>query len=162
HTLTTPDGRPMLDRVIPKSRLAPGKHVDEGPDLHVVLDGYRYISCPLFANDGHVSSQQIRGDSGSHRMHGVLIAYGPHIRPGAMVEGAQIVDLAPTVLSLFGCPVPGDMDGRVLTEILATAAPEQPVLKVLPPSSGEEEQYILSEDEDAELQARLKGFGYLG
>jgi predicted AlkP superfamily phosphohydrolase/phosphomutase len=160
QTLTTPDGRPMLDRVIHQSSLALGEHLYEGPDLHVVLDGYRYISCPLFANDGHIISRQIRGDSGSHRTHGIFIAYGPQVRPGAAVQDAQIVDLAPTVLSLLGCPIPADMDGRVLTEILSGT--QQPVVAMLPAAAGEREQHSLSEDEDAELQARLKGFGYLG
>jgi predicted AlkP superfamily phosphohydrolase/phosphomutase len=159
HTLTTPDGRPMLDRVVRQSRLSPGGHLDEGPDLHVVLDGYRYISCPLFANDGHVISRQIRGDSGSHRRHGILIAHGPHIRQGAALEDARIVDLAPTMLSLLGCPIPADMDGRVLAEILAVERTDEQELSVV---AQQREQHTLSEDEDAELQARLRGFGYLG
>ena len=142
QTLTTPDGRPMLDRVIHQSHLSPGDHLDEGPDLHVVLDDYRYISCPLFANDGHVISRQIRGDSGSHRSHGMLIAYGPHIRPGAAIEEAQIVDLAPTVLSLLGCPVPGDMDGRVLTEVLSDPGSQPIDAHSLPAVAGPREQYV--------------------
>lgn len=162
RTLTTPDGRPMLDRVIYQPHLSPGEHQDQGPDLHVVLDGYRYISCPLFANDGHVISRQIRGDSGSHRSHGVLIAYGPHIRPGAAIQQAQIVDLAPTVLALLGCPVPGDMDGRVLSEVLSDIALQPIDAHALPTMADPRELYVLTEDEDAELQARLKGFGYLG
>ncbi len=32
--------------------------------------------------------------------------------------GAQIIDLAPTILHLMGVPVPDDMDGQVLTEAL--------------------------------------------
>jgi predicted AlkP superfamily phosphohydrolase/phosphomutase len=162
QTLTTPEGRPMLDRVIRKSHLAPGDHLDEGPDLHVVLNDYRYISCPLFANDGHVISQQIRGDSGSHRSRGIFIAQGPHIRTGAALSKAQIVDLAPTVLSLLGCPIPGDMDGRVLAEILNHADSLPVEGQALPAAARQREQVVLSKDEDAELRARLEGFGYLG
>jgi predicted AlkP superfamily phosphohydrolase/phosphomutase len=165
QTLKTPDGRPMLDQAIRQSVLSPGSHLDEGPDLHVVLDGYRYISCPLFATDGNVISQQIRGDSGSHRMHGVLIACGPHIAKGAAVSKAHIVDLAPTVLHVLGCPIPDDMDGRVLTEILDASRehspnPRHPAEPAYPVP--EQERHVLSDDEEAELQARLKGFGYLG
>ena len=162
RTLTTPDGRPMLDRVIYQSQLSPGKHQDKGPDLHVVLDDYRYISCPLFANDGHVISRQIRGDSGSHRSHGVLIAHGPQIHPGAAIQQPRIVDLAPTVLALLGCPVPDDMDGRVLSEVLSDPGSQPIDAHALPTMAGPRELYVLTEDEDAELQDRLKGFGYLG
>ena len=162
RTLSTPDGRPMLDRVIYQSALSPGEHQDEGPDLHVVLDGYRYISCPLFATDGNIISKQIRGDSGSHRTHGVFIARGPHIRTGAQVSGARIVDLAPTILTLLGCPVSGDMDGRVLTEVLLDRVAQVPILASTAPATEERARHDLSDDEEAELQTRLKGFGYLG
>lgn len=161
RTLITPDGRPMLDRVVRTQDLPPGAHTDEGPDLHVVLDGYRYVSCPLFANDGHILSRQIRGDSGTHRQNGILIAAGPSICPGAPVEGARIVDLAPTVLHLMGLPVPVDMDGRVLLALLTPeACALAPAIDLAAPSGPD--AYTLTDDEEAELEARLKGLGYLG
>jgi predicted AlkP superfamily phosphohydrolase/phosphomutase len=161
--LTTPDGRPMLDRAVRQSVLAPGPHLNEGPDLHIVLDGYKYISCPLFANDGHVISKQIRGDSGSHRSNGILIASGPLIQSGAEVDNPRIVDLAPTALHILGCPVPGDMDGRVLTEMLVPDLRQAAVTKGQPDAAlPAQESYTLSQDEETELQARLKGLGYLG
>ena len=33
------------------------------------------------------------------------------------MEGARIIDLAPTLLNLLGVPVPADMDGSVLEDI---------------------------------------------
>lgn len=160
RTLVTPDGRPMLDRVIPKEEATFGGHAEEGPDLHLVLDGYRYISCPLFATDGNVISKQIRGDSGSHRMHGILIAHGPHIRAGR-VEGARIVDLAPTVLQWMGLPIPDDMDGRALNQIVDDVSTYP--LQVQAASLGARRKtHVLSKNEEAEIEARLKGLGYLG
>jgi predicted AlkP superfamily phosphohydrolase/phosphomutase len=149
--------------VIRQSALAPGAHRDEGPDLHVVLDGYRYISCPLFATDGNVISRQIRGDSGSHRLHGILIAHGPQIQRGGPLENPRIVDLAPTVLHLMGCPIPQDMDGRVLTEILSPDLQRiSPLHADAGPTVRPQERHVLSQDEETELEARLKGLGYLG
>ncbi|MBN1934026.1 MAG: alkaline phosphatase family protein [Anaerolineae bacterium] len=166
RTLTTPDGRSMLERVVRAGQLAPGAHMDEGPDLHVVLDGYRYISCPLFANDGHVLSRQIRGDSGSHRQNGLLIAAGPPICPGAAIQGARIVDLAPTVLHLMGLPAPAEMDGRVLRDILTSPgdfeAAQYDQDAAAPPIHDLTDHYTLTDEEEAELEARLKGLGYLG
>jgi predicted AlkP superfamily phosphohydrolase/phosphomutase len=161
-TLTLPNGRPMVDRVVRASDLPGGAYADEGPDLHVVLDGYRYISCPLFATDGSVLSKQIRGDSGSHRLHGVFVAAGPHIRTGEYVQHARIVDLAPTILYLMGCPVPDKMDGCVLTEALRPAFVGQHA----PPSQTAggytlPEAESLSAREEAEVKLRLKGLGYL-
>jgi len=161
--LRTPDGRPMVERVIRRADLPGGAHAAEGPDLHVVMDGYRYISCPLFATDGNVISKQIRGDSGSHRMHGALIAHGPQVRVGARVQGARIVDLAPTALYLLGCPIPDDMDGRVLDgilrpSVLANRAPEMEAVSVELARGA----HVLSEEEEAELERRLKGLGRRG
>jgi predicted AlkP superfamily phosphohydrolase/phosphomutase len=163
QSLKTLDGRPMLDRAIRSDELPGGEHAEDGPDLHVVLDGYRYISCPLFATDGHVLSKQIRGDSGCHRMHGLLIISGPNVHAGRQVQGARIVDLAPTALHLMGCPIPGDMDGRVLTEVLDAAFLDERLPQVEPVASGvAQDAFALTADEEAELEARLKGLGYLG
>ncbi len=46
---------------------------------------------------------------------GVLALYGEGIRPGALLTGARLVDLAPTVLYALGVPVARDLDGQVLT-----------------------------------------------
>lgn len=55
-----------------------------------------------------------------HRLHGVLVAAGPGIRPGT-VEGATVLDIAPTVLARLGLPVPEDMPGQVLEAIVPAA-----------------------------------------
>ena len=47
----------------------------------------------------------------------MLLAFGPDIRPGATVEEAGIVDIAPTVARTLGFDMP-DTDGRVVEEIL--------------------------------------------
>ncbi len=46
---------------------------------------------------------------------GVVLLHGPGIRPGALVTGARVVDLAPTLLYGLGFPVARDLDGQVLT-----------------------------------------------
>lgn len=46
---------------------------------------------------------------------GVLALYGEGIRPGALLTGARLVDLAPTILYALGVPVARDFDGQVLT-----------------------------------------------
>jgi hypothetical protein len=48
----------------------------------------------------------------------VLLALGDGVRPGAVVMGASVLDVTPTILYLMGLPVARDMEGRVLTEIL--------------------------------------------
>ena len=151
-------GLPLVDRVIPGSDVASGPYAELGPDLHVVMDGYRTIAFPLFASDGRLVTQQIRGDSGSHRQHGIFIAWGNGIGQGVDIGRAHIADLAPTILHLMSVPVPRDMDGHVLEGVLTGSSPV-----VFDEGSVEAEpESELSADESAEVESRLRALGYLG
>jgi arylsulfatase A-like enzyme len=75
------------------------------------------------------------------------------------VEGARILDLAPTILHLMGLPVPDDMDGRVLTEALSTS---RPVERQSASLADEGAGAGLSAEETAEVEDRLRALGYLG
>ncbi len=55
--------------------------------------------------------------TGTHRPNGIFLAYGPGIRRGFKIRRVSIYDVAPTILHMFGLPIPGDMDGRVLMDI---------------------------------------------
>ena len=52
--------------------------------------------------------------SGTHTTttHGILIAGGPDIQPGAPLEGIDVHDMAPTILFGLGLPVAEDFDGE--------------------------------------------------
>jgi tetratricopeptide (TPR) repeat protein len=41
---------------------------------------------------------------------------GPHVQQDERIYGATLLDVTPTVLTLFGLPVGADMDGRVLVQ----------------------------------------------
>jgi Flp pilus assembly protein TadD len=56
-----------------------------------------------------------------HRRFGVLVLSGAGIRQGRALEQATIYDVAPTILALFGQPVPRGWPGRPLTEALTDA-----------------------------------------
>ncbi len=61
--------------------------------------------------------------SGGHRMDGVFMARGPGMRRGLDLGRLRIYDVAPTILHLYGLPVPGDMDGRVVEELFEPGSP---------------------------------------
>ena len=52
-----------------------------------------------------------------HRPFGVVCAQGPGIKKDHKVYGATLLDVTPTILSLFGLPIGADMDGRPWLEI---------------------------------------------
>ena len=53
-----------------------------------------------------------------HRKFGVLILSGRHVRAGARLTEASVYDVAPTVLALYGRPVPASWPGQVLASAL--------------------------------------------
>jgi arylsulfatase A-like enzyme len=95
-------------------------------------------------------------------MHGVMIGNAEAVKP-ARLDAARIYDMAPTLLYLMGEPVPDDMDGRVLTEIISEAhLSANPIrhsraARSAPPSATE-----FSDEENAEIIESLKHLGYIG
>jgi hypothetical protein len=102
--------------------------------------------------------------SGDHSMEGILVARGPGIVPGR-IEGASLVDVAPTALYLMGQPVAAAMDGKVLLAALdpalVAASPPRYKKNIAPPSGELPVGEALTAGEEAEIQARLRGLGYL-
>ncbi|MEP6603512.1 MAG: alkaline phosphatase family protein [Spartobacteria bacterium] len=54
-----------------------------------------------------------------HRPQGIFLLSGPGIVADQMIEGATLLDIAPTVLTLLGLPVGEDMEGKVLVNAFA-------------------------------------------
>jgi predicted AlkP superfamily phosphohydrolase/phosphomutase len=151
-------GQPILTRLIRGRDAYNGPFAGLGPDLHLELDHYAMIACPLFATEGKVMTNQIRGDSGCHRREGIFIAQGSGIRSGAELPEASILDLGPTILQLLGEPVPAIMDGRVLMEAFDDPTPVRYVAGADDNLDGAQDY----ETADAEqIEERLRGLGYL-
>jgi Flp pilus assembly protein TadD len=63
-------------------------------------------------------SAEIEGGEAArwHRDPGVLVLAGPGLRRGTVLkEDATLLDIAPTLLSILGLPIPATLPGRVLT-----------------------------------------------
>jgi predicted AlkP superfamily phosphohydrolase/phosphomutase len=88
-------------------------------DIVILVSGYGME--PATLGDRLLALASGRGAiGGTHERapDGYFLAVGPGIRPGATLQGASVLDVAPTILYLMGMPVARDMDGRVLTEML--------------------------------------------
>ena len=68
------------------------------------------------------------GPAIEHRDFGVLAMRGPGLRKDELLHGACVLDMTPTLLTLFGLPVGADMDGKVLVG----AFEESPAVKTIP------------------------------
>ena len=96
---------------------------------------------------------------GTHRVEGILVAWGPHVKPDHRLD-ANIVDIAPTLLAALGLPVPIDMEGQALTDLFDRTLKveyEPPQKREVAPV-GEE---VYTEQEKKALAERLADLGYL-
>ena len=63
------------------------------------------------------------GAADEHRPFGMFAAMGPGIKKDELVFGASLLDITPTILTLFDLPVGRDMDGKPLTGALESQHP---------------------------------------
>jgi hypothetical protein len=93
-------------------------HGEKGPRLLAVVSAYGASprgGWPRLWQG--VAPEVALGGSFADAPDGVLLLYGEGVRPGALVTGAQLEDLAPTLLYGLGFPVARDFDGQVLTSV---------------------------------------------
>ncbi len=188
ETWKHPDsGEPIVEKAWRREEIYNGPCLDEAPDVVVkwaLHRGYSY-AFKLSAKSADLrwterldpkkpeNLQYYTSKSGSHRDLGIFVAHGPGIRAGVNVTDARIIDLAPTVLSLFGLETPADMDGRVLREVLETRAVPRavaPETAKLPSTNADardarrasnDESSGYSAGEEEMIAARLKALGYV-
>ena len=160
RTLRDPHtGEPVVKSVHRREDLYQGEYVERAPDL-IVWCHDLYKEGPLAQGPvvGQVPFDELVQVPGSHDERGILLAAGPGIAAGRTVEGANLIDLTPTILHAMELPVPDDMDGRVLAEIFSDGRAVESVELALARSS---EQSFLSDDEEQQIKDKLKGWGYL-
>jgi len=167
--LTTPDGRPLVEHIYRREALYQGEHAQHGPDLTVVLADHRFHPLARFAaseamfEDPRRWRFDARPLTGGHRLKGIIILAGDGVQAGAELEGARLIDLAPTILAWLGLPVPEQMDGRALVnafrpeaEIAGTIKSISDVRLQLPGQTT-----VYSEEEKAAIEQHLSELGYL-
>jgi tetratricopeptide (TPR) repeat protein len=99
-----------------------------------------------------------------HAPDGILFLFGRGVLPGTTIRGAEILDVAPTLLALAGLPPGCDMPGGVLLEALdMDRAPRciESYDESGSPRRGREEHAPRGETEEA-MEDHLRALGYLG
>ncbi len=91
-----------------------------GPDASLMLiSEHGYHSDNLRPRNPEIAAQHLSAPW--IRDQGILAMRGPAIRRDERIEGAGLLDLAPTILTLLGLPVGKDMEGRPLLQALNAA-----------------------------------------
>ncbi|NOZ62194.1 MAG: hypothetical protein GXO74_10970 [Calditrichaeota bacterium] len=147
-------GERIFDYALPKEAIYHGDKADEAPDI--IFKSRRYWSSSSFS--ARVLEQK---EFFSHHPSGVFAAAGPDFRQGGVVDGAEIIDIAPTVLYLMDLLLPDDMDGKVLTSALSPEVlKEKPVRRMKGEQKGNVMQKSTDESDDL-VRQRLRGLGYM-
>jgi tetratricopeptide (TPR) repeat protein/arylsulfatase A-like enzyme len=85
-----------------------------GPDATVLLVSDHGFHCDHLRPRG--IPKEPAGPAVQHRQFGIVCMKGEHIKQDERIYGASLLDVTPTILTLFGLPVGEDMDGRVLVQ----------------------------------------------
>ena len=141
-----------------------GPHSEQSPDIQFLPSDMANKPLGTLDLTSNKFITPVYGNSGDHRMHGIMLGRGPELRRGARVEGARIIDYAPTILHSFGAEVPSDMDGRVLEEIFTPEyMSDNPVrISDAVEYAAPEKPGAMTDEESEEIRERLRGWGYLG
>lgn len=172
HAWRDPDtGKPAVARVQRGEEVYAGPFADKAPDLLITWND------PVFVNgialEGTPADQQskVRLDprnwvvTGKHVDTGFFALHGPAIVPGRELTGAQILDIAPTILYLAGQPVPRQMDGQVLRNaVTPTFLARHPIQYDEPPEGGGTRGAAppaYQPEEIHQIEDRLRSLGYI-
>jgi predicted AlkP superfamily phosphohydrolase/phosphomutase len=163
------NGEPLIERVYHKDEIYTGPFRDHAPDLTVSWwAGCGFVTKPGISGGAVV---EYTGDrplgagewGGSHAINGILTLHGSAFRKGARVEGAGLMDVAPTLLHLLGQPVPEDLDGHVLLEaftdefLASHPVRSGPPVDLGPRGDGVGQTF----EESQQMEERLRGLGYI-
>lgn len=134
-----------------------------GPDTTVILmsdhgfhsDHLRPLSLP----------KEPAAPALEHRQYGIFCMKGPGIKKDERIYGATLLDVTPTLLTLFGLPVGDDMEGNVLVQAFEEEMEIEriPSWEKIPGNSGMLSANAASSDPQTNLQIlnQLIELGYI-
>ncbi|MBI4949063.1 MAG: alkaline phosphatase family protein [Deltaproteobacteria bacterium] len=154
----------FVEKVLRKNDIFSGEALECAPDLVPIFKkgygvGIKSIEDRHLKDEFITDSIYWRGD---HELHGIFAASGPVFNEGVRIEGAEIIDIVPTILYLYGMPINKAMDGRVLDSVFKRdfVASNPVVLSsedIRTASGGKN----LSSEEQKMIEDSLKNLGYL-
>jgi predicted AlkP superfamily phosphohydrolase/phosphomutase len=145
-----------------KEELYHGPFLHKAPDLvllprdeRLFVESSRRSWPGPFERHERLDPEAFYGYSGHHGVEGILVAAGPGIRPGELSPGAEIAQMAATILALFG--ISADLDGAPL-EIAEREGTAERAFAAAPAAGREDPVY--SQEEEAAMVERLRDLGY--
>ncbi|MFQ6082618.1 MAG: alkaline phosphatase family protein [Candidatus Aminicenantia bacterium] len=112
-------GRQVVNRVFHKSEIYSGPYIYRAPDLQIWWNDDVVVTYKERKFFSKISTKIEEGWSGDHRLNGIFIAWGPHIKKGVMLNNLSVYDVAPTALYLLDAPIPSGVDGKIIKEAIS-------------------------------------------
>ncbi|NLH16300.1 MAG: hypothetical protein GX455_06960 [Phycisphaerae bacterium] len=158
-------GHPVIEKILPRDRIYHGRKLDTLPDwilkpapgITVNGDFNPFRSGIVFpirkGRDFHM---------GTHHPDGILLVAGPRVRSSSRIAGANLIDIAPTILAWLGVAVPKSMEGRILQDLFThriSRAKTEKFPVASPPAVSDSGVY--SNEDIRNIEDRLRDLGYI-
>jgi predicted AlkP superfamily phosphohydrolase/phosphomutase len=164
------DGKKIVERVHRREDIYAGPLVERAPDLVIELAPGNFTKTsfapekePLYQSSQY--QMFAHQHQSIHSMQGICIATGHPFNSGSekTIEGARIIDLAPTILHTLGLEIPDDMDGSVLKELFDPEwfSSNPPRISSDIGMKKNSSRRKLSKEEEDKLKDDLQGLGYI-
>lgn len=117
EAMTDQDGRPLGNRCYFPDRIYRACN-NVPPDLIVILGELGWRASGWFQPGSlFVYDDDAAAEDANHAQEGMYLVAQPGVPGRGRVDGVTLYDVAPTILTQLGLPVPADMQGHILPDI---------------------------------------------
>jgi predicted AlkP superfamily phosphohydrolase/phosphomutase len=157
------EGRPVIDRLVPREELFHGETLALASDFFVMT---KDPSDQALGGASFISNRVVEksyGNSATHRLNGIFLMKGPGVKRGVRIDPLRIQDLASHILWRLGLKVPADFDGGISPAPYETACStaNRPPSFLSEIKAGGGRERPLTQDEIEKMKENLKKLGYV-
>jgi len=161
-TIEDKQGQKIVDKIFKKQELYIGEYLNDAPDVICSFKDYAYDSSVKFGfEQKEIIGEPEFEDTGTHKREGIFLACGPYIKKGGIEGSFDILDVTPTLLYMYGCPIDSDMDGRVLKEIFTEEYKKENDITFVDGYSKSIKTKEIDEADRNEVAKKLRALGYM-
>lgn len=168
-------GDNVVEDIYRKEEIYHGDNYNVAPDMVVLFKKNGFVPRPSYNVKpdvilNHIPKKELEKlevniqANARHHPDGIVILWGDKIQKRKEIKGAQIIDLAPTILYLMGVPIPSDMDGKVLVDAISEDFLKENPIEYISEAKSDLPKIDSTgySDTDAEkIGERLRDLGYL-